>query len=143
MSSVGAAPSAPLARPRFKRAATVTVYRWELRKLVSQKRTYLGLGLGIIMPLIFVTVQSLRHHHDAPRGGRHRVGPRPRRRAGDDPEAEDEHGGDARDTRRGQRPWRRAARRDRRRGKWPRAPACVRERTARVRLRAVPLSPVR
>ena len=64
MSSVGAAPSAPLARPRFKRAATVTVYRWELRKLVSQKRTYLGLGLGIIMPLIFVTVQSLRHHHD-------------------------------------------------------------------------------
>jgi ABC-2 type transport system permease protein len=48
----------------FKRAATLTVYRWELRKLVSQKRTYLGLGLAVILPLIFVIVQSLRHRHD-------------------------------------------------------------------------------
>jgi ABC-2 type transport system permease protein len=42
----------------------VTAYRWELRKLVSQKRTYLGLGLAVILPLIFVVVQSLRHHQD-------------------------------------------------------------------------------
>jgi ABC-2 type transport system permease protein len=28
-------------------------YRWELRKLRSQKRTYLGLGAAIIVPLIF------------------------------------------------------------------------------------------
>src|SRR6202790_4381155 len=65
MSSVAAAPAASLPeRPRFKRPATLTVYRWELRKLVSQKRTYLGLGLAVILPLIFVVVQSLRHQHD-------------------------------------------------------------------------------
>jgi ABC-2 type transport system permease protein len=40
------------------------VYRWELRKLVSQKRTYLGLGLAVILPLIFVVVQITRNHHD-------------------------------------------------------------------------------
>ena len=42
----------------------LVVYRWELRKLVSQKRTYLGFGLAIVLPLIFVIVQSLRHSHD-------------------------------------------------------------------------------
>jgi ABC-2 type transport system permease protein len=31
-----------------------TVYRWELRKLRSQKRTYLGLGAAAIVPIIFV-----------------------------------------------------------------------------------------
>ena len=64
MSAAGVAPAPRLAPPSFKRAATLTVYRWELRKLVSQKRTYLGFGLAIILPLIFVIVQSLRHHHD-------------------------------------------------------------------------------
>jgi ABC-2 type transport system permease protein len=64
MSAAGAAPAAPLAVGAFRRAATVTVYRWELRKLVSQKRTYLGFGLAIVLPLIFVIVQSLRHGHD-------------------------------------------------------------------------------
>jgi ABC-2 type transport system permease protein len=62
VSSIGAAPA--LGAPgAFRRAATFTVYRWELRKLVSQKRTYLGLGLGMILPLIFVIVQSVRQHH--------------------------------------------------------------------------------
>jgi len=32
----------------------LTVYRWELRKLRSQKRTYLGLGAAAVVPLIFV-----------------------------------------------------------------------------------------
>lgn len=43
-----------------------TIWRWELRKLVSQKRTYLGFGLAVILPLIFVLVQRLRNHrgHD-------------------------------------------------------------------------------
>jgi ABC-2 type transport system permease protein len=54
----------PLGAPRFKRPSTSTVYRWELRKLVSQKRTYLGLGLAIILPLIFVIVQNLQHRND-------------------------------------------------------------------------------
>jgi ABC-2 type transport system permease protein len=31
-----------------------TVYRWELRKLVVQKRTYIGLGAALIVPAIFV-----------------------------------------------------------------------------------------
>jgi ABC-2 type transport system permease protein len=64
MSSVSAAPPAalPLAASGH-RPPTRTAYRWELRKLVSQKRTYLGLGLAMLMPLIFVLSQQLRHHH--------------------------------------------------------------------------------
>jgi ABC-2 type transport system permease protein len=48
------------------RPSTLTVWRWELRKLISQKRTYLGLGLAAILPLIFVLVQNLHTHrgHD-------------------------------------------------------------------------------
>src|SRR4051794_5090348 len=30
-----------------------TIYRWELRKLRAQKRTYLGLGAAILAPMIF------------------------------------------------------------------------------------------
>jgi len=43
-----------------------TVYRWELRKLRYQKRTYLGLGLAVIVPIIFVAAVSFRNHgpHD-------------------------------------------------------------------------------
>ena len=32
----------------------MTVYRWELRKLRAQKRTYLGLGAAAAVPIIFV-----------------------------------------------------------------------------------------
>ncbi|MDX6425280.1 MAG: type transport system permease protein [Gaiellaceae bacterium] len=32
------------------------VYKWELLKLIAQKRTYLGLGVAMIVPLIFVFV---------------------------------------------------------------------------------------
>jgi ABC-2 type transport system permease protein len=65
VSSVAAsAAAAPPGRTGFKRPATFTAYRWELRKLVSQKRTYLGLALAVILPVIFVIVQSLRHHQD-------------------------------------------------------------------------------
>lgn len=68
MSAVEAsgAPTAPLTiggrRPRIP-----TVLRWELRKLVSQKRTYLGLVLAAIFPLIFVVFENIHEHHD--RGG--------------------------------------------------------------------------
>lgn len=66
MSSVATSPSFPAdgATVRARRPSTVTVYRWELRKLVSQKRTYMGLGLAVILPLIFVVVQNLHQHHD-------------------------------------------------------------------------------
>ena len=43
---------------------TLTAYRWELRKLISQKRTYLGLGLVVILPLFFIIFQNLRQRPD-------------------------------------------------------------------------------
>jgi len=64
MSSVAATPAAaPAPARRARRPSTLIVYRWELRKLVSQKRTYLGLGLAVLIPLIFVVVEQLHHHH--------------------------------------------------------------------------------
>ena len=42
------------------RPNVLTVYRWELRKLRSQKRTYIGLGAAVLIPLIFVTAVALR-----------------------------------------------------------------------------------
>jgi ABC-2 type transport system permease protein len=38
----------------------LTAYRWELRKLVAQKRTYLGLGAAAAVPLIFVAALALQ-----------------------------------------------------------------------------------
>jgi ABC-2 type transport system permease protein len=67
VSSVAASPTLPAPVIRARRPSTLTAYRWELRKLVSQKRTYMGLGLAMILPLIFVVVQNLRQHHG--RGG--------------------------------------------------------------------------
>ncbi|MGA9875328.1 MAG: ABC transporter permease [Solirubrobacteraceae bacterium] len=64
MSSVAASSSIPCAAPaRLRRPSTLTVYRWELRKLRSQKRTYMGFGLAVILPLIFVIVQNVHQHH--------------------------------------------------------------------------------
>ena len=37
-------------------AGVAKVYRWEIAKLLAQKRTYLGLGAAMLVPLIFVTV---------------------------------------------------------------------------------------
>jgi len=51
------------ARHHVRRPSTVTVYRWELRKLISQKRTYLGFALIVILPLVFILFQNLHHHH--------------------------------------------------------------------------------
>ncbi len=38
-----------------------TVYRWELTKLRYQKRTYLGLGAAVLVPIIFVVAVHFRH----------------------------------------------------------------------------------
>ncbi len=62
-SAPAGAPS--LARPR--RPSALTIWRWEMRKLASQKRTYLGLGLAAILPVIFVVVQNVHQHQG--RGG--------------------------------------------------------------------------
>jgi ABC-2 type transport system permease protein len=45
--------AAPLGR-RQRRPGTGTVYAWELRKLRVQKRTYIGLGAAVAVPLIFI-----------------------------------------------------------------------------------------
>jgi ABC-2 type transport system permease protein len=63
-SAVAASPAA--AAPgiaHVRRPSTLTVWRWELRKLVSQKRTYLGLTLAVIPPLLFVIFQNVHQRH--------------------------------------------------------------------------------
>jgi ABC-2 type transport system permease protein len=40
--------------------AVAKVYRWEMFKLFAQKRTYLGLGAAMIVPVIFVVVLLLQ-----------------------------------------------------------------------------------
>jgi ABC-2 type transport system permease protein len=65
--SSAAAGSPAVARTRserVRRPSTLTVYRWELRKLVSQKRTYLGLALVVVLPLFFVVFQNFHQRHD-------------------------------------------------------------------------------
>ena len=37
-----------------------TVYAWEIRKLILQRRTYLGFGIAFIVPLIFVIALALQ-----------------------------------------------------------------------------------
>lgn len=39
---------------------TLTIYRWELRKLRAQKRTYLGLGAAAAVPIIFVVALAVQ-----------------------------------------------------------------------------------
>jgi ABC-2 type transport system permease protein len=50
-----------------RRPGVLTVYRWELAKLRYQKRTYLGLGAAVLVPIIFVVAVHFRHVHG--RGG--------------------------------------------------------------------------
>ncbi len=44
--------AAPL--PRTRRPGVGTIYRWELIKLRAQKRTYMGLGASVLVPVIFI-----------------------------------------------------------------------------------------
>jgi len=47
--------AAAIATPvRTKRPGLGVVYQWELRKLAAQKRTYIGLGFALAVPLIFI-----------------------------------------------------------------------------------------
>jgi ABC-2 type transport system permease protein len=41
-------------RVRAGRPGVRAVYRWELRKLVAQKRTFIGIGAAVLVPLIFI-----------------------------------------------------------------------------------------
>jgi ABC-2 type transport system permease protein len=38
----------------------LVAYRWEVRKLLAQKRTYIGLGAAALLPIVFVTVMALQ-----------------------------------------------------------------------------------
>jgi ABC-2 type transport system permease protein len=51
---------------RTNRPGVRTVYVWELRKLAAQKRTYIGLGCALLVPLIFIT--ALLADDDGPQG---------------------------------------------------------------------------
>jgi ABC-2 type transport system permease protein len=66
MSAAAVSPAATAAPSdvRRRRPSTLVVYRWELRKLVSQVRTYLGLGLLAVLPLIFVVFESFHQQRD-------------------------------------------------------------------------------
>ena len=54
----------------MSRPTTFTPYRWELRKLASQKRTYIGIGSAALLPVIFVVVMAFQKGgpYDAPLG---------------------------------------------------------------------------
>jgi ABC-2 type transport system permease protein len=41
-------------------AGTLVAYRWEMRKLLAQKRTYIGIGAAALLPVVFVTVMGLQ-----------------------------------------------------------------------------------
>jgi ABC-2 type transport system permease protein len=65
VSAAEATTAAPISAelPRSsRRPSTLTILRWELRKLRSQKRSYLGLAIATVIPLMFVLAQLLRSH---------------------------------------------------------------------------------
>ena len=47
----------------LRRPGVGTVYAWEIRKLIVQKRTYIGLGAALAVPLIFITALLLGGHN--------------------------------------------------------------------------------
>jgi ABC-2 type transport system permease protein len=61
MSTSAIATPAPEVAGRVRRPSVLTVYRWELFKLLHLKRTYLGLGLSVIVPVIFAVAIHIRH----------------------------------------------------------------------------------
>ncbi len=67
MSSV-AVPRAATAAARARRPGVTAVYRWELRKLLAQKRTFIGLGSALIVPLIFVIALVADNSDQGPDG---------------------------------------------------------------------------
>jgi ABC-2 type transport system permease protein len=65
MSAVASgAPAVVSEKTRRRRPSTWTVWRWELRKLIAQKRTYLGLFLASILPIVFAIVEHIHQHGD-------------------------------------------------------------------------------
>ncbi len=67
MTSV-AVPHAATATARARRPGVTAVYRWELRKLLAQKRTFIGLGAALVVPLIFVIAMAADNSGGGPDG---------------------------------------------------------------------------
>ena len=44
----------------MSRPGVLTVYRWELRKLRSQKRTYIGIAAAMLLPVLFTVVLAVQ-----------------------------------------------------------------------------------
>jgi ABC-2 type transport system permease protein len=65
MSAV-AVPRAPARTGR--RPGVGAVYRWELRKLLAQKRTFIGLGAAVAVPVIFVVALAADGSGGGPEG---------------------------------------------------------------------------
>jgi ABC-2 type transport system permease protein len=55
-------------RAQARRPGVVTVYRWELRKLVAQKRTFIGIGAAVAVPLIFIVALLADSNGGGPEG---------------------------------------------------------------------------
>jgi ABC-2 type transport system permease protein len=64
--TIDLAPRGRAAAGARRRPGIRVVYRWELLKLRHQKRTYLGLGASVIVPILFVLAIHFRHDR---RGG--------------------------------------------------------------------------
>jgi ABC-2 type transport system permease protein len=63
MSASAAAPAALAPRTSARRPSTFAIWRWELRKLAAQKRTYLGFVIAIVVPVFFVIAEHFNQHH--------------------------------------------------------------------------------
>jgi ABC-2 type transport system permease protein len=65
LSAASASPAmAAPERTTHRRPLTLAVYRWELRKLLSQVRTYLGPALLTLLIVVFVVFESLDRQHN-------------------------------------------------------------------------------
>jgi ABC-2 type transport system permease protein len=53
---------------RTRRPGVGAVYRWEVLKLLAQKRTYIGLAAAVAVPLIFVIALAADGSGDGPEG---------------------------------------------------------------------------
>lgn len=60
MTATSAAPRAAAIPARHARPRVASIYAWEMRKLWAQKRTYLGLGSAVAVPVIFVVSLMLQ-----------------------------------------------------------------------------------
>lgn len=47
-------------------AATLVAYRWELRKLAAQNRTYLGIAIAAVGPVVYLLLAIAQGYPQGP-----------------------------------------------------------------------------